>query len=56
MEKGKYEAEFAILVGGSVVDEAALRYWSNEFQADIFAADSGLSHLVAAGLGCKAVV
>ena len=56
MEKGKYEAEFAILVGGSVVDETALKYWSNEFQADIFAADSGLSHLVAAGLGCKAVV
>ncbi len=38
-----YHADTAIIVGGSQVDIALLRHWSDQLAADIFAADSGLS-------------
>lgn len=50
-----YHADTAIIVGGSQVDIALLRHWSDQLSADIFAADSGVGHCLAAGIGCRAV-
>ena len=52
----KYTADFALIAGGSEVDLFSLQHWSEQTDADIFAADGGIIPVLNAGLTCRAVI